>query len=43
VATISYRLVELPFLRRKERHRTRLVDGPPDERTPSGARIIDAS
>jgi peptidoglycan/LPS O-acetylase OafA/YrhL len=43
VATISYRLVELPFLRRKERHRARLVDGPPDERTPSGARIIDAS
>ena len=43
VATISYRLIELPFLRRKERHKARLADGPPDERTPSGARIIDAS
>jgi peptidoglycan/LPS O-acetylase OafA/YrhL len=43
VATISYRLIELPFLRRKERHKARLADGPPDARTPSGARIIDAS
>jgi peptidoglycan/LPS O-acetylase OafA/YrhL len=43
VATISYRLIELPFLRRKERHRTRLADGPPDERAPTTARIIDAS
>ena len=43
VATISYRLIELPFLRRKERQKARLADGPPDERTPTTARIIDAS
>jgi peptidoglycan/LPS O-acetylase OafA/YrhL len=43
VATISYRVVELPFLRRKERDKPRLVDDPPDERAPTTARIIDAS
>jgi peptidoglycan/LPS O-acetylase OafA/YrhL len=43
VATISYRLIELPFLRRKERDKPRLVDDPPDERARTTARIIDAS
>jgi peptidoglycan/LPS O-acetylase OafA/YrhL len=43
VATISYRVIELPFLRRKERHNTRPADVPTDERTPSTVRMIDPS
>jgi len=42
VATISYRFVELPFLRRKERPGAGSEDLPGDERRPAPVRIIDA-
>jgi peptidoglycan/LPS O-acetylase OafA/YrhL len=43
VATVSYRLVELPFLRRKERQNARLQAPPSDDRPGNQIRIIDAS
>jgi peptidoglycan/LPS O-acetylase OafA/YrhL len=43
VATISYRLVELPFLRRKERKNTQLRAPSADELTPRDTPIINPS
>jgi peptidoglycan/LPS O-acetylase OafA/YrhL len=43
VATISYRLVELPFLRRKERKNAQLRAASAEERTQRDAPIISAS
>jgi peptidoglycan/LPS O-acetylase OafA/YrhL len=43
VATVSYQLVELPFLRRKERKNAQLRAPSTDERTQHDAPIINAS